>query len=147
MEKPVSESRFQTLCIVGLAFLLGFIVSAQPAVGYPAGAAVSTGTNPLWSQGGETSSGTTLSIPANMDSDLVITDVVLTCDHGNIEQLTLRGADGKIHGKFQVQTAYSMQRHISHSYASGIRIPAGEALEITASGRVYYSLSGYHAQP
>ena len=143
----MTESRFQTLCIVGLAFLLGFVISAQPAVGYPAGAAVSTGTNPLWSQGGETSSGITISIPADPDFDLIITDIVLTSDHGNIERLTLSGSDGKIHGKFQLQTAYSMQRHISHSYASGIRIPAGEALEITATGSVYYSLSGYHAQP
>ncbi len=143
----MTESRFQTLCIVCLAFLLGFVVSAQPAVGYPTGATISTGTNPLWSQGGETSSSTTISIPADIDADLIITDIVLTPDHGNIEQVTLRGADGKIHGKFQVQTADSMQRHISHSYASGIRIPAGEALEITATGRVHYSLSGYHAQP
>ena len=143
----MTESRFHTLCIVCLAFLLGFIVSAQPAVGYPTGATVSTGTNPLWSHGGEMSSGTTISIPAAPDSDLIITDIVLTSDHGNIERLTLSGSDGKIHGKFQLQTAYSMQRHISHSYASGIRIPAGEALEITATGSVYYSLSGYHAQP
>ena len=147
MEKPVSESRFQTLCIVGLAFLLGFIVSAQPAVGYPAGAAISTGANPLWSQGGETSSGVTISIPAEIDSDLIITDIVFTSDYGNIEYVTLRGADGKVHGKFQLQTYNSMERHISHSYSSGIRIPAGEALEITSTGRVYYSLSGYHAQP
>ena len=147
MEKLVSESRFQTLCIGGLAFLLGFVISAQPAVGYPAGSAVSMGTNPLWSQGGETSSSTTISIPANPESDLIITDIVFTGDYGNIEVVTMRGAGGKIYGKFQIQTYNSMERHISHSYSSGIRIPAGEALEITSSGRVYYSLSGYHAQP
>ena len=143
----MSESRFQTLCMIGLAFLLGFVISAQPAVGYPAGATISTGTNPLWSQGGDTSSGATISIPAAIDSDLIITDIILTSDYGNIEYVTLGGADGKIHGKFQVQTYNSMERHISHSYASGIRIPAGEALELTSTGRVYYSLSGYHAQP
>ena len=144
----MSESQIKTIIIVALAFTLGLTFSTQPASGYPAGAAVSKGTNPIFSKGGELSSSGPTTIVAPDDADLIITDVVLTNGYGNIDVVTMReGASGPIHGKFQVMTYSSMARHIELTYESGIRIEAGETLSIYSSGQVYYSLSGYHAQP
>ena len=144
----MSESQLKTIIIVALAFMLGLAFSAQPAIGYPAGAAVSKGTNPIFSTGGQLSSSGVETLSAPDDADLIITDIVLTNDYGAIDIVTMReGSGGPIHGKFQVMTYSSMERHINHNYRSGIRIKAGDSLSIYSSGTVYYSLSGYHAQP
>ncbi len=49
-------SRFHLIVTVGLAMCLGIVgtlaLSARNAIGYPAGAAVSVGTNPVVSAGG-----------------------------------------------------------------------------------------------
>ena len=48
----MQTSRFQLGLIATLAVGLGFSLASSDAVGYPAGAAVSMGTNPLWAKGG-----------------------------------------------------------------------------------------------
>ena len=148
MEYTVSNSRFQTLVIVALAFALGFAVSSSPAIGYPAGATVSTGSNPIWSEGGLLrNSGETKIVYAPDDADLIITDIILTNHYNNIDTVTMTDSEGTVHGQFQVLSYSGMDRHITHDYASGIRIPAGQFLRLNTTGDVYYSLSGYHAQP
>ena len=44
----MQTSRFQLGLIAALAMGLGLALSSSPAIGYPAGAAVSFGANPLW---------------------------------------------------------------------------------------------------
>ena len=55
------DNRFHLSLTVGLAVSLGAVatiaLSPQDAVGYPAGAVVSLGTNPVWSFGGDAYSG------------------------------------------------------------------------------------------
>ena len=142
----MSDSRFQTIIIVGLAFMLGFAFSSPPAVGYPA-AAISKGENPLWSVGGTLESSGTITVTAPSDQDAVITDIILSNNHGSIDIVTLTDHEGSVAAKFHLQTYNSLERHINHSYSSGIHVPAGHALSMTSTGSVYYSLSGYHAQP
>jgi len=143
----VSHSRFQTIIIVCLAFMLGFAFSSPPAVGYPASATISKGSNPLWSLGGTIESSSTVTVAATADQDLIITDIVLTNEHGSIDIVTLSDHEGSPEARFHLQTYNSLERHINHTYSSGIRILAGEELRMTTTGRVFYSLSGYHAQP
>ncbi len=51
----MADSRFQTTLITALALGLGFTLASSNAVGYPAGAAVSLGSNPVASFAGQIS--------------------------------------------------------------------------------------------
>ena len=75
----MQTSRFQLGLLATLAVGLGFSLASSSAVGYPAGAAVSMGTNPIWSKGGAvgTLPGEAV-ITAPAGSDVIVTDVVLS---------------------------------------------------------------------
>ena len=68
-------SRFQLSLIATLAVGLGFSLSSSQAVGYPAGAAVSLGANPLWSHGGMSNASSAVIFTAPADKDMVLTDL------------------------------------------------------------------------
>ena len=79
VERLMQTSRFQLGLMATMAVGLGFSLSSSQAIGYPAGAAVSLGTNPVVSVGGGlvgTDSATPLTAPS--DSSLVITGVILS---------------------------------------------------------------------
>ena len=68
------SSRFQLVLMATLAVGLGFSLASSQAVGYPAGPAVSLGTNPIWNQGGQHSNYTPKHIiTAPGDQDVVMT--------------------------------------------------------------------------
>ncbi len=166
----MQTSRFQLGLISTLAMGLGFSLASSDAVGYPAGAAVSMGANPVVSAGGllvgeETKS--PLSAPEG--SNLIIDGVTLAAfDYysactGNYSVVLSAGADEL--ARFVV--GLSRPGHSSYSsytpntvvsLPSGVRIPAGESLQISAVANNYeschdnkikigYTLSGYYAQP
>lgn len=63
----MATNRLQIGLIATLALGLGFSLASSPAIGYPAGAAVSMGTNPRWSATKSitsSSSATVLTVPA-----------------------------------------------------------------------------------
>ena len=62
----MQTSRFQLGLIATLAVGLGFSLSSSDAVGYPAGPAVSLGTNPIWNEAGQHNSFTPKPIIAAM---------------------------------------------------------------------------------
>ena len=76
----MQTSRFQLGLIATLAVGLGFSLSSSEAVGYPAGAAISMGENPVWSIGNEVASGT----PVELDLEIpdgqiaIISDLVFS---------------------------------------------------------------------
>ena len=141
-----------------LALGLGFSLSSSEAIGYPSGTTVSMGENPVWSVGGEhNTSAPHIVITAPDDQDAVVTDVVLSFDCGSCSPQVDLKAGGQTLGSY----AYRHMEHygasrshtsspfpITHSYRSGLHVPAGESLTIqVSSNSVNYSLSGYHAQP
>ena len=74
----MADARFQTTLIAALALGLGFTLSSSNAIGYPAGAAVSLGSNPVASFAGEidgTASTSLVSVP--LGSDFIVTDISL----------------------------------------------------------------------
>jgi hypothetical protein len=147
----MQTSRFQLGLIATLAVGLGFSLASSVAVGYPAGAAVSLGTNPVWSVGGGFSSTAyTEFITAPSDREVVITDFLLSVGHGHSELLFLRLASGEVVGKLLIFGASQPGGGpVSHTMTSGIRVPAGEELQIKTQGgnSIHYTLSGYYAQP
>ncbi len=48
----MQTSRFQIGLITAMAAGLGATLTSSDAIGYPAGAAISLGANPVWSTGG-----------------------------------------------------------------------------------------------
>jgi hypothetical protein len=141
----MQTSRFQLGLIATLAVGLGFSLSSSEAIGYPAGAAVSLGANPLWTVGGNTDSTTVISAPE--DQEMVITDLILSVGYNALGRATLTASSGAVLGEFYLQSYNSIERHVRHAFTSGIRIPRGESVTLTSESRTYYSISGYYAQP
>ena len=154
----MQTSRFQLGLIATLAVGLGFSLSSSEAVGYPAGAAVSLGTNPVWSVGGFTEGTETVEIgTAPMGLDMIITDVHMT---GSCRNCTIRAS---IQTETSTLASYRWWQWsdgggetssvispdpIAQSMVSGLRVPAGESVTLTISGfGMDYTLSGYYAQP
>jgi hypothetical protein len=80
----MQTSRFQLGLIATLAVGLGFSLSSSEAVGYPAGAAISMGSNPTWSKGGVLSGDdNSIVIEAPTDQSVVFTDVALSLSSTN----------------------------------------------------------------
>ncbi len=157
------------ILIASLVCLMSATLMSGTALAYPAGATVSTGTNPVRSAAGimSLSSSTTAAdiIVAPSDQDLVITDVWLglvanypsvVCD----SFVRLLGDDGIIYGAFSVRiteiSSNSMTNEVGFHSSSGLRIPAGVSVSLVFQDRycsalshfeLPYTLSGYLAQP
>ena len=165
----MQTSRFQLGLIATLAVGLGYSLSSSEAVGYPAGAAVSTGSNPVFSVGGHLSGTEVIALPIGSEGHAaVITDVILTGTDGSS---SCRGSSrvaiqvpGSTLASFGIGVSYDSRSYANwepqlvSSLQSGLRIDPGvtatiEALEQYEGGctagsfDVEYTLSGYYAQP
>jgi hypothetical protein len=137
-------SRFQLGLIATLAVGLGFSLSSSDAIGYPAGAAVSLGSNPVWSTGGTPAASAVVASPVG--KDLIITDFVAGGTNG-YHRVVLMLSDGTILAGFGANVGVS-----NVNFESGIRVPAGDTLTMTFASNYSrsdfrYTLSGYYAQP
>ena len=167
----MQTSRFQLGLIVVLAMGLGFSLSSSEAIGYPAGAAVSHGANPVVSVGGEVSRGDAARVmSAPIGQDVVVTDIGIdhyindtTCIVSTVLTFELEST-----GEVVAKRVASMNWW-SNSYTgggnqfdvglnSGVRIPAGDHLRLstqriyndscgTSDNRLVYTLTGYYANP
>lgn len=151
----MQTSRFQLGLIATLAAGLGFSLASSDAVGYPAGAAVSYGSNPVWSIGGtinrDGTGDVTLSAPA--DQDMVVTDVFFNPVYG-AGYLNFTAADGTRLAYLRAQdgSTGTDEGNLDLHFRSGIRVPAGTSVTVTSADSEYsyarpYTLSGYYAQP
>ena len=163
----MQTSRFQLGLMATLAVGLGFSLASSQAIGYPAGAVVSMGGNPVVSFGGtRNSAGTDAIGPAPTDQDLVITDISLSGNgvHSTHNAcrwtVSLESETGVTLGVFKTwsqvnYSSYSIgNENISVPLQSGVRVPAGESLSLVVaqdsggtSCSIAYTLSGYYAQP
>jgi hypothetical protein len=142
----MQTSRFQLGLIATLAVGLGFSLASSHAVGYPAGAAVSMGSNPLWSVGGSPSATETLTAPS--DQDMIITDVHFSNTDSGWLRLNMDIAGATV-ASFVSDSATDRPQI---SLQSGIRVPAGETMFMSFIAyygltTVGYTVSGYYAQP
>ena len=175
LEDPMQTSRFQLGLMATLAVGLGFSLASSQAIGYPAGSAVSLGSNPVWSTGGSVVAGSVAEIISAPDEqDLILSDVLLassTTANCKRSHQTVLSIDGSLIGDFETSSSYGGSGYhesasdggamVSHAFSAGLRVPAGQTLEITVSetwafakygscssgGEVRYTLSGYYAQP
>ena len=138
-------SRFQLGLIATLAVGLGFSLASSEAVGYPAGAAVSLGVNPVWSTGGTPLATQVLASPVG--TDLIITDFVVGGTSG-YHRVSFTLSDGTIVGGFGADSG----EVTNVNFESGIRVPAGDTLTMSfisyySRNDFRYTVSGYYAQP
>ena len=165
----MQTSRFQLGLIATLAIGLGFSLASSDAVGYPAGAAVSMGSNPVVSVGGLLSGSVTTSpMTAPAGTNLIINGIVLSafdhysaCSGWSSVVLSVGGSEV---GRFVVGMSKPNGAYTSHesvvviNLPAGIRVPAGQTLNMQSIPRYYddcesnkikieYTLSGYYAQP
>lgn len=155
----MQTTRFQLSLTTGLALALGVVSTMallpQAAVGYPAGTAISAGVNPVDSWAGVTtgsSASPTLLLTAPPDQDVVLTDILLSCNYSCDTRVELTRDDGTQIGNFYVRGGYGTNDDglaVSHAFEGGLRVPAGQSLSIRTSVNylVAYTVSGYQAQP
>ena len=164
----MQTSRFQLGLIATLAVGLGFSLSSSEAVGYPAGAAVSMGSNPLFAKAGSVNDGTVEVIEVPAESMLVVTDLLLTMKRkscGSRVSVLTAGGDtiaevdlysysdeinetGSYH-RVRAALTNSQPTTLQHAFSSGLPVNGGATLTISEAGGcdVAYTLSGYYAQP
>ena len=147
----MDTSRFQIGFIAALAMGLGFSLASSEAIGYPAGAAVSLGENPLWSHGKRSTAPVETVFTAPTGRDMILTDLSLTTRYDWSADVELKLADGTILGSWIINGAHSSHSAVpvSMSMTSGIRVPQGQSLFLhNPAGRdVAFTASGYYAQP
>ena len=144
----MQTTRFQLGLVATLAAGLGAALSSSPAIGYPAGPSVSSGTNPVWAIGGTLSGDTMMVLTAPADQDMVVTDVLITAEAGH-ERAYLHLEDGTRVLSQDVRATTYIVQPVSHQFSSGIRIPAGTYMNMGTQwgSTLNYTLSGYYAQP
>jgi len=151
----MQTSRFQLGLIATLAIGLGYALSSAEAVGYPAGAAVSMGSNPLWSYGGSISGGESVELEvAAGDQSMIVTDILLSasCNGCNVNAQVYSDAkqigEARIYAYATGGNYSSSPRSIGHSFSSGLVVRPGETLRLHAATDGFaYAISGYYAQP
>jgi len=146
----MQTSRFQLGLIATLAIGLGFSLSSSDAVGYPSGAAVSLGTNPVWSTGGTPIDGSVVVATAT-DGDLIITDLDITGNTSSWFHATFALTDGTVVADYSMTDAHNFGG-LQRGYESGIRVPQGDSLTLDfnsyySESGFRYTLTGYTAQP
>jgi hypothetical protein len=154
----MQTSRFQLGVFCALSLTLGVTLVSGDAVGYPAGAAISSAVNPVVSIGGTAYSSEAAKplLTAPADQALVVTDIVLSSTSGieckRNHKSELSTSSGAIVGQFETTTGIvatwgsswgmtSDGRHISHTFESGLRIDPGETLFLGVTQTGQYTRS------
>lgn len=145
----MNTSRLQLGLIATLAVGLGLSLSSSDAIGYPAAASVSLGSNPIWSSGGTPVEGS-LVVATATGGDLIITDIDVTGTESNLYHSTFTLTDGTVVAEYRTINAHVGGLH--RSFQSGIRVPEGDSLTLTfdsyySESAFRYTLSGYIAKP
>ena len=166
----MQTSRLQIGLITCLSLGLGLALSSQQAIGYPSGAAVSSGINPVRSATGHwdlSSSSTSASavITAPEDQDLILTEIMvgLTQDSDGCMatgHFTVRETGGDALANIPVNIGhltYSPTVPVQLQFDSGLRMSAGSSVDVEwefvwhncgyGSYDLDYILSGYLAAP
>ncbi len=168
MQTPNIQLFLMTGLAIGFGSTITMALQARDAVGYPGGTAVSMGSNPVVSVGGEiTGSSSVSAMTSPTDQALIITDVVLVASDQSSScrahtTVYMRAGTEEI-ARFAVGTTYDTRNYsnwaplIDTQFSSGLRVPPDTELFISTgedysggcsgSLEVVYTLSGYYAQP
>ena len=136
-----------------LAVLVAVVLNPLTAHAHPMGSMVSKGSNPIVNVGGSRTEGPGIEtvFTAPSDQDVVVTDIIFSTEAGALVRPTLKlDTSGTIVGQYFVFGAnYASGGLIHLSLQTGIRIPAGESLQLEHDSwsHLHYAFSGYYTQP
>ena len=138
----MKTSTLSLYTIVGTGFFVSFLMTAKAVPN-----SIDYGNNPVVSKGGYASNNTgdVTIFSAPSDQDIMITDYEITTNYSYGCSPSLRLASGGVLAYWSISAA----RHIEASKRSGLRVPAGDSVILTAncSSSVYYTISGHYARP
>ena len=161
--KPEHPSRGSLALALIAGAALTALFTGQDAIGYPAGAVISAGNNPVVSKGGsmEFDGSTATMVTAPADQDVVLTDLLVGMSAHNNN--CFAEAVGTISTDSETEVAVFSLGRVAYSagtsfkFESGIRVPAGESATLSLRSRylyclssnyeVHFTVSGYLAQP
>ena len=143
-------SHWTTIATIGAAIV--WAATSSPANGHSTGMMVSTGTNPIVNTAGQLHSIAWVSVlTAPSTQDIVVTDLVFSANISGAgePELRLASTHDTVGRYFIFGGTYHGGGPSHFSLQTGIRIPAGDSLElnVNTSNYINYSLSGYYAQP
>ncbi len=151
-----------TFLAIGVGALGVLALGSATADGYPSGAAVGYGQNPLVAQGGSLSGDSVEVFTAPSDQVIVVTDLLISTSGSDgyaacTPVVELNTSGGQLLGRYRIASYTSYvsavnftPANVSHSFVSGLPVPPGETLTIsgaTSTCTVDFSVSGYFAQP
>ena len=165
----MQTSRFQLGLVATLAVGLGFSLSSSDAIGYPAGAVVSTGENPVFSVGGDVGGYDTETVLAGQPGKrAIVTDFTVSvwdendnCNgYGKVDLIVGSGTVASlVAGVWTPSTNYTRYEPVVQlALSSGIPVDSLETLQLQATTiretsctdgdlEFRYTASGYYAQP
>ena len=142
--------------LFGVAYLIDAI---QPAQAFPNSPGIYASGNPVQSFAGTVPNSNPTSIfTASSDADFLIKDMFLTKSGSSTGDCSgvvyLTTSSGSKIGEFIVSSSVDGNSgwgaaNITHQFASGLSVPAGEDLIIDGSycGAIVYTIAGFHVHP
>ena len=132
----------QLMSIATIIFSIGFLLrsfSPAHALNTPS---ISTGSNPVFSHGQYTSTNLSHTISGQTGEELMVSDIFIHADSGYFFTVTLQTSSGTVLATYR---SYTLTQLLDTHLISPIRVPEGEDLVITTSGRGMFTVSGYRA--
>ena len=110
---------------------------------------LSLGQNPIFSKGGFVSSQTTYTVPAVANQEIVVTDVSISGQFNYDIEMIFNTSGGEEIGRYKTwnYSNYPGPGIMNTSLNSGLRVPAGEDLQVTVNGRGTFTFAGKYVRP
>ncbi len=132
------------LLLSGAVFVQS-IASAQANQGL-----VSMGQNPVFSKGGYNSGvQTNYTIPSMANQEILVTDVAISGQYSEDIEVIFNTSGGDEIGRYKVwnYANYAGSGVLDTNLNSGLRVPAGEDLQVTVNGRGTFTFAGKYVHP
>ena len=111
---------------------------------------VSMGQNPIFSKGGYNGgSQTTHTIPAVANQEIIVTDVSISGQFNYDIEVVFNTSGGEEIGRYKTwnYSNYPGPGIMNANLTSGLRVPAGEDLQVVVNGRGTFTFAGKYVHP
>jgi len=111
---------------------------------------LSMGQNPIFSKGGYNGgSQSSHTIPAIAGQEIIVTDVSISGQYSQDIEMVFTTSSGAEIGRYKTwnYANYAGSGVINSNMVSGLRVPAGEDLQVTINGAGTYTFAGKYVHP
>lgn len=135
---------FSALLVSGAVFV-NSITSAQANQGF-----ASMGQNPIFSKGGVNNGSQTMyTISSIANQEIVVTDVSISGQYNHDMEIVFQTSGGEEIGRYKTwnYSNYPGPGIMNASLNSGLRVPAGEDLQVFVNGSGTFTFAGKYVHP